>query len=166
MSAGIYKPKMSSTTVSTLLSSPSRAAVIIARVYANFIRSPTPYGPPVQPVLTRKTFALNWSIFSPSISAYLSGESGKNGDPKQAENAGSGSVTPRSVPANRLVYPLKKWYIACSFVNLLIGGNVPEASAVKKIIVFGCPATLGVTMLSILSKGYAARVFSVNDVSK
>ena len=75
--------------------------------------------------------------------------SGKNGEPKQVENVVAGDVTPRSVPASLDVNPLKKWYIACSFDNLLIGGNTPNASAVKKIIVFGCPATDGVTILSI-----------------
>ena len=63
--------------------------------------------------------------------------SGRNGEPKQVENVASGDVTPRSVPASFEVKPLKKWYIACSFVNLLIGGNTPNASAVKKTIVFG-----------------------------
>src|SRR5699024_2310757 len=117
------------------------------------MRFPTPYGPPVHPVLTKKTFTRWFSIFSPSIFAYVIGESGKNGAPKQAENVASGSVMPRSVPASLLVYPLKKWYIACSFVNLLIGGNVPEASAVKNMMAFGWPATLGETILSRFSNG-------------
>src|SRR5699024_11379054 len=97
--------------------------------------------------------------------AYVEGARGNNGCPKQAEKVASGSVTPRSVPASLLVYPLKKWYIACSLDNLLIGGNVPDASAVKKIIALGCPAILGVMMFSMFSNGYAARVFSVYDVS-
>src|SRR5699024_672809 len=129
------------------------------------MRFPTPYGPPVHPVLTKKTFTRWFSIFSPSIFAYVIGERGKNGAPKQAENVASGSVMPRSVPASLLVYPLKKWYIACSFVNLLIGGSTPDASAVRKIIVFGWPAILDDTILFIFSNGYAARVFSVRVVS-
>jgi len=44
---------------------------------------------------------------------------------------------PRSVPANLLVYPDMKWYIAPSFVNLETGGNTPMASAVRKTITFG-----------------------------
>ena len=45
----------------------SSAAVIIARVCAIFMRLPTPYGPPVQPVLTSHTRALCLAIFSPSM---------------------------------------------------------------------------------------------------
>jgi hypothetical protein len=46
-----------------------------------------------------------------------------------------------------------KWYIACSFVNLEIGGNTPKASAVKKKIFFGAVPIEGTTMLSIKSIG-------------
>jgi hypothetical protein len=56
-------------TYSTLSSCPVSAAVIIARVCAIFMRVPTPYGPPVQPVLTSHTRALCFAIFSPSIFA-------------------------------------------------------------------------------------------------
>src|SRR5699024_7553782 len=128
----------------------STASETILRVYFKFIRSPTPYSPPVQPVFTRYTDTSCLSINSPSLSAYTDACNGKNGAPKQVENTGSGVVTPRSVPASFDVNPLRKWYIACSFVNFEIGGNTPNASAVKKTIVFGCPATDGMTILSIL----------------
>jgi hypothetical protein len=52
-----------------LASCPVSAAVIIARVWAIFMRLPTPYGPPVQPVLTSHTADLCLAIFSPSILA-------------------------------------------------------------------------------------------------
>ncbi|KPC97612.1 hypothetical protein LR69_04163 [Geobacillus sp. BCO2] len=67
------------------------------------MRLPTPYGPPVQPVLTKKTRTLCSAIFCPSISAYSTAGRGKNGAPKHVENVASGSVTPRSVPASLLV---------------------------------------------------------------
>ena len=63
-----------------------------------------------------------------------------NGAPKQALKVACGSVMPRSVPATFAVYPEMKWYIACSGVNLEIGGNTPNASAVRKIMFFGWPA--------------------------
>ena len=62
---------------------------------------------------------------------------GIKGDPKQAEKVAWGSVTPRSVPATFAVYPLMKWYMACSGVSLEIGGSTPKASAVRKIIFSG-----------------------------
>ncbi len=46
----------------------------------------------------------------------------------------------------------------------MIGGNTTDGYAVKKIIVFGCPETLGNTILYIACLGYAARVFSVTVV--
>ena len=55
--------------------------------------------------------------------------------PKQAENVGSGLVTPRSVPANFAVNPDKKKYLVCSGVNLETGGITPKASAVRKITI-------------------------------
>ena len=58
--------------------------------YAVFTTSP--------PVLTKYTSTSCLSISSPNKSAYLIGLSGKKGAPKQVENDGSGSVTPRSVP--------------------------------------------------------------------
>src|SRR5690625_302480 len=128
---------MGSFFVSIVLSSPSSASWTIALVLVRFIRLPTPLPPPDQTVLIRKTFELYSSILSPSISAYIFGANGKNGEPKQAEKVASVSVMPRSVPANLLVYPLRKWNMPWFLVNLLIGGNVPEASAVRKIIVFG-----------------------------
>ena len=62
-------PKIGSVTVSTSSSSPLSAARTMLRVSLMFIRSPTPYGPPVQPVLTIQTGTLNSSSFSPSIAA-------------------------------------------------------------------------------------------------
>src|SRR5688500_2816413 len=98
-SIGTAMPNTGSAWNGTVFSFPSRAAVIIARVYFNFIRFPMPYGPPVQPVLIIHTFTLCSCILSPSILAYLPGCSGRKGAPKQALNVGLGSVTPASVPA-------------------------------------------------------------------
>ena len=75
----------------------------MARVCAIAMRLPTPYGPPVQPVLTSQTLALCFAIFSPSRRAYTFGCSGRNGAPKQVLNVAFGSVTPVSVPATRAV---------------------------------------------------------------
>ena len=75
----------------------------IARVWAIFMRWPTPYGPPLQPVLTSHT-ATSWrAIRSPSSLAYTVGESAMKGAPKQALNVAWGSVTPFSVPATLAV---------------------------------------------------------------
>ena len=71
----------------------------IARVYLSFMRSPMPYGPPVQPVFTSHTREPCFVSFSPRSREYVSGGSGRNGAPKHTENVASGSVTPRSVPA-------------------------------------------------------------------
>ena len=75
------------------------AARIIARVCAIFMRVPTPYGPPVQPVLTSHTFARRLAMRSPSIVAYTFGCHTMNGAPKQVLKVAFGSVTPFSVPA-------------------------------------------------------------------
>ena len=75
----------------------------MARVCAIPMRLPTPYGPPVQPVLTSHTLASCLAIFSPSSRAYTLGCSGRNGAPKHVLNAAFGSVTPVSVPATRAV---------------------------------------------------------------
>ena len=72
------------------------------------IRCPTPYGPPVHPVLSSQTFALYFLIRSASISAYSLGRRGRNGPPKHGLKFGCGSVTPASVPASFDVYPLMK----------------------------------------------------------
>src|SRR5699024_5035335 len=129
------------------------------------MRFPTPYGPPVHPVLTKKTFTRWFSIFSPSIFAYVIGERGKNGAPKQAENVASGSVMPRSVPASLIVLPLKEAHIAWRYYNKLIGGRTTDASAVRKILAFGWPGILFEIILLIFSNEYAARVFSVRAAS-
>jgi hypothetical protein len=50
------------------------------------IRLPTPKGPPLHPVFTRKTAEPCCEIFSPSICAYTLGLSGKKGAPKHVEN--------------------------------------------------------------------------------
>ncbi|MNC96609.1 hypothetical protein D3C83_140260 [compost metagenome] len=63
------------------------------------MRLPTPYGPPLQPVLTSQQRTLWRAIFSPRSFAYTVGCRAMNGAPKHAENAAFGSVTPRSVPA-------------------------------------------------------------------
>ena len=54
---------------STPSSRPPSAAVIIARVCAIRIREPTPYGPPVHPVLTSHTRARCLAIRSVSMPA-------------------------------------------------------------------------------------------------
>src|SRR5262245_45265529 len=97
---------------------------------------------------------------------YAVGCSARNGAPKHAENAALGSVTPTSVPATLAVYPARYWYIAWSRVSVHTGGNTPNASQVRKIIVFGCPPLdTGRLMLSMCSMGYETRVFSVFDPS-
>ena len=68
-----------------------------------FIRSPVPYGPPVQPVFTSQTVASWAASRSVSIVAYSPGWRGMNGAPKQAENVADGSFTPTSVPASLAV---------------------------------------------------------------
>ena len=65
-----------------------------------FIRSPVPYGPPVQPVLTSQTGTSQFASRSTSMAAYSPGWRGMNGAPKQAENVAFGSLTPISVPAS------------------------------------------------------------------
>ena len=84
-----------------------------------------------------------------------------NAAPKQAENVASGSFTPTSVPATFAVYPLMKWYMACSGVSFDTGGSTPKASAVRKMTSVGCPATHGMRALAMCSIGYAPRVFWV-----
>ncbi len=73
------------------------------RVWAMFIRSPVPYGPPVQPVLTSQTGTSQRSSRSTSIAAYSPGWRGMNGAPKQVEKVAFGSLTPISVPASLAV---------------------------------------------------------------
>ena len=72
-SSGTSKPKVGSVLVGTDPSRPSRAARTIDRVWAMFIRSPLPYGPPVQPVLTSQTWASCAASRSVSIRAYSPG---------------------------------------------------------------------------------------------
>ena len=76
------------------------AARTMFRVWAMFIRSPVPYGPPVQPVFTSHTGTSNRSRRSISMWAYSPGWRGRNGAPKPAENVAVGSFTPISVPAS------------------------------------------------------------------
>ncbi len=61
------------------------------------------------------------------------------GAPKQVEKVGSGSVTPRSVPATLEVKPERKWYIACAGVSRAIGGSTPKASQVSMTTLRGLP---------------------------
>lgn len=83
----------------------------------------------------------------------MKGWRGKKASPKQAENDGTGSVTPTSVPATLAVYPLIKWYIICSLLSLATGGKTPFASQVKKIIFLGWPPTAGILAPGICSSG-------------
>ena len=75
----------------------------MARVSPNRIRSPTPYGPRLQPVFTSQHCTPCCAILSPNMEAYTFGASGRNGAPKQVEKVAFGSVTPRSVPATLAV---------------------------------------------------------------
>lgn len=84
-----------------------------------------------------------------------------NASPKHAENDGTGSLIPTSVPATFAVYPVIKWYIAYSGVNLETGGKTPKASQVKNIIWLGCVPIAGILEPGICSNGYDALVFSV-----
>ncbi len=69
-----------------------------------FIRSPVPYGPPVQPVFTSQTVASCAARRSVSIAAYSPGWRGMNGAPKQAENVAlTAPSRPTSVPASLAV---------------------------------------------------------------
>ena len=52
---GMAKPTTGSMSIGTSSSEPSRIAATAARVRPIGIRSPVPYGPPVQPVLTSQT---------------------------------------------------------------------------------------------------------------
>jgi hypothetical protein len=64
------------------------------------MRLPTPWPPPLQPVLTSQALANRaLAIFAASSSAYLVGCQTMNAAPKHAENVASGSFTPISVPA-------------------------------------------------------------------
>ncbi len=80
------------------------AARTIARVWPMFIRSPVPYGPPVQPVLTSQTgTSQRRQALDEAGAAYSAGGRGMNGAPKQVENVALGSLTPISVPASLAV---------------------------------------------------------------
>src|SRR6202040_2561895 len=94
------KPKYLSVRNSTLRSEPSSAAVNSARVTLIGILEPVPYLPPVQPVLTSQQSTSCLAISSRSMLPYTEGSRGRNGEPKQVENSGCGSLPrPRSVPA-------------------------------------------------------------------
>ena len=100
---GTSKPKTGSTRIATPTACPSSAARTIDRVWAMFIRSPVPYGPPVQPVLTSQTGTSSRSRRSISMCAYSPGWRGMNGAPKHAEKVAFGSLIPTSVPASLAV---------------------------------------------------------------
>src|SRR6516225_8045474 len=96
--------------------------------------------PPVHPLLTSQQSTLCLEMYSRKTAPYSVGGRGRKGAPKQVENSGSTPTSPFSVPATLAVYPERKWYIACAGVSLAIGGITPNASAVKKMMFFGCPA--------------------------
>merc|ERR1719510_2855640 len=99
---GTFKPKMGISSHSVSGSDarvPSWMASMSCLVYFRLQRSPTPYGPPTQPVFTRYAEAPTLSSLAANISAYTYGCQTRNGAPKQAENVAWGSVTPSSVPA-------------------------------------------------------------------
>src|SRR5262245_32651167 len=99
ISAGTARPKSGSVVVFPFDKSPRSSAGTISRVYESFMRLPTPYGPPVQPVFTSHTSEPCWSMSLPNISAYFHGCQTRNTAPKHELNVACGSVTPRSVPA-------------------------------------------------------------------
>src|SRR5712691_11306749 len=96
--------------------------------------------PPVQPELTSQQSTLCFEMYSRRRLPYSDGGRGRNGAPKQVEKSGCTPTRPFSVPATLAVYPERKWYIACAGVSLAIGGITPKASAVRKMMFFGCPA--------------------------
>src|SRR5262249_30713000 len=102
------KPKTGSVFVLASARAPLLMASRMARVYASLIRLPTPWPPPLQPVLINHTRARCCFIFAASNSAYLLGCHTRNGPPKHGENVADGSFTPSSVPATFAVYPLIK----------------------------------------------------------
>src|SRR3546814_16882921 len=93
---------------SALFRLPSSAALSSARVTLMGIRLPTPYLPPVQPVLTSQHVTPPLAIRSFSRLPSIDGWRGMNGPPTQAEKVASGSVTPISVPATLAVSPERK----------------------------------------------------------
>src|SRR5216684_1264686 len=97
---GTAKPKYLSVRKSALRSEPFSAADNNARVTLIGMRRPVPYLPPVQPVLTSQQSTPCLAIRSRSRLPYTEGSRGRNGEPKQVENSGCGSLpSPRSVPA-------------------------------------------------------------------
>ena len=99
--SGTARPNTGSVVVGARRRARRRAArCTIARVWASFMRLPTPYAPPRpagvhQPHVRRR--ARRCSL--PSISAYFVGCQTRNTAPKHDENVACGSFTPRSVPA-------------------------------------------------------------------
>lgn len=81
------------------------------------------------------------------------------------ENVADGSFTPISVPATLAVYPEQKWYIICARVRRATGGSTPKASQHSRTMLLGCGPTQGIRAPLMYSIGYAARVFSVREVS-
>ena len=79
-------------------------ASMIARVFFNEIRFPVPF----QPVFTRYTLALCSLALPINVFAYIVGCRVKKASPNAGENEGTGSVIPRSVPANFEVKPERK----------------------------------------------------------
>ncbi len=105
-----------------------RMASIMARVSLMEIRLPVPF----QPVLTRYACAPEACMRFTSTSAYCVGCSDRKAAPKQAENVGVGSVTPRSVPASLAVKP-EEVILRLAGSQAETGGSTPNASAVRKI---------------------------------
>src|SRR4029078_11363191 len=95
---GTPKQKYLWVRTSTWRTLPPSAAVRSARVTLIGIRLPVPNLPPVQPVLTSQQSTLCLASSSRSTLALTDGSSGRNGEPKQVENSGCGSLPrPRSV---------------------------------------------------------------------
>src|SRR4029079_3598181 len=115
----------------------SSAAFSKARVSLIGMRLPTPYFPPVQPVLTNPQSAPPSAMRFLSRFPYTDGGRGMNAAPKQVLKVAVGSVTPISVPATLAVEPDRRVYSACAGVSCAIGGSTPNASAVRKMMVDG-----------------------------
>mmetsp|Transcript_19633 Transcript_19633/g.46862 ORF Transcript_19633/g.46862 Transcript_19633/m.46862 type:complete len:207 (+) Transcript_19633:184-804(+) len=134
-------------------SSPEWTASTIACESSSPMRRPTPMGPPVQPVLTSHATVPCAVIRSASMPAYLYGCHTRNPLPKHAEKLACGSHSPLSLRPTLRLYPLTKWYIACSVVSRLTGGRTPNPSQTSMMMFLGCVPTQGTSALRMYRMG-------------